>query len=284
MTQTELTYLFNHPSQISENHLEEISEILDAFPYFQAPRVIQLKGLKNTNSFKYNDALKRTAAHTIDRSVLFNFITNFSMDKETPTEVILEQIEVIDPITIEAKNISVQSEELLEQKSQEKSPEEILEIGKPIQFQKHEPHSFNEWMQLISKKPIKRTPTSVNTVSKPNSEISKKVSKPEDDTTIIKQNKSSKKTGHLNLIDKFIESNPKIKPVKKSIEIKDVSKGSSEQNESLMTETLAKVYVEQKKYDNAIQAYRILSLKYPEKSVFFADRIKAITILQRNKS
>jgi hypothetical protein len=51
-----------------------------------------------------------------------------------------------------------------------------------------------------------------------------------------------------------------------------------------MTETLARVYIEQKKYNNAIKAYRILSLKYPEKSGFFANRIKAIKILQRNKS
>jgi len=50
-----------------------------------------------------------------------------------------------------------------------------------------------------------------------------------------------------------------------------------------MTETLAKVYLEQKKYENAIQAYRILSLKYPEKSGFFADQIKRIQILQKNK-
>ena len=51
-----------------------------------------------------------------------------------------------------------------------------------------------------------------------------------------------------------------------------------------MTETLAKVYLEQKKYENAIKAYRILILKYPEKSGFFADRIKAIKNLQKNKS
>jgi hypothetical protein len=48
-----------------------------------------------------------------------------------------------------------------------------------------------------------------------------------------------------------------------------------------MTETLAKVYLEQKKYENAIKAYHILSLKYPKKSGFFADRIKAIKILQK---
>ena len=43
-----------------------------------------------------------------------------------------------------------------------------------------------------------------------------------------------------------------------------------------MTETLAKVYLAQNNYKKAIQAYRILSLKYPEKSGFFADRISAI--------
>ena len=51
-----------------------------------------------------------------------------------------------------------------------------------------------------------------------------------------------------------------------------------------MTETLAKVYLEQKKYKKALQAYRILSLKYPEKSGFFADRIKAVEKIQQENT
>ena len=43
-----------------------------------------------------------------------------------------------------------------------------------------------------------------------------------------------------------------------------------------MTETLAKVYVQQKKFDKAITAYKILILKNTEKSGFFADQIRAI--------
>ena len=51
-----------------------------------------------------------------------------------------------------------------------------------------------------------------------------------------------------------------------------------------MTETLARIYLEQKKYTKAIKSYEILSLKYPEKSGFFADQIKAIqVILIKNK-
>jgi hypothetical protein len=51
-----------------------------------------------------------------------------------------------------------------------------------------------------------------------------------------------------------------------------------------MTETLARIYVEQKNYDKAIQSYKILSLKYPEKSGFFADQIKAVKQLQENNN
>mgnify|MGYP003965023165 FL=1 len=47
-------------------------------------------------------------------------------------------------------------------------------------------------------------------------------------------------------------------------------------SEALMTETLAKVYLQQKNFKKALQAYHILSLKYPEKSGFFADQIRAI--------
>jgi hypothetical protein len=57
------------------------------------------------------------------------------------------------------------------------------------------------------------------------------------------------------------------------------------ESETLMTETLARIYLEQKNYEKALQSYKILSLKYPEKSSLFADQIKAIKKLQeKNKN
>ena len=47
-----------------------------------------------------------------------------------------------------------------------------------------------------------------------------------------------------------------------------------------MTETLAKIYIEQQKYDDALKAYKILSLKYPEKIILFANQIKLIKKLK----
>ena len=67
--------------------------------------------------------------------------------------------------------------------------------------------------------------------------------------------------------------------------IENIAEQRTEEPEHLMTETLARIYVEQKNYERAIQSYTILSLKYPEKSGLFADHIKAIQQLQeKNKN
>ena len=54
-------------------------------------------------------------------------------------------------------------------------------------------------------------------------------------------------------------------------------KAKKKNNELLVTETLAQLYVEQENYDKAIQTYKILILKFPEKkNSYFASAIKKI--------
>ena len=70
----------------------------------------------------------------------------------------------------------------------------------------------------------------------------------------------------------IIKNKPKEGIKKKNISIKKYNKN----NDDLMTETLAKLYIEQKHFDQAIRAYEILSLKYPKKSSFFVREIEKI--------
>ena len=86
----------------------------------------------------------------------------------------------------------------------------------------------------------------------------------------------------IKLIDTFLENQPKIPPVRQDQPKVDLSENNEFNKEELMTETLAKVYLQQKKYKKALYAYKILSLKYPEKNTFFADQIKRIKQLQQN--
>lgn len=86
-----------------------------------------------------------------------------------------------------------------------------------------------------------------------------------------------------NIIEEFIGKNPKITPPKKGnkgrLEL-DLKKEEIKDIANLMTITLARLYVEQGRYDTAITAYKILSLKYPEKSSYFALEIKKIKKLK----
>ncbi|MGB2243047.1 MAG: hypothetical protein ACPHX5_01090 [Flavobacteriaceae bacterium] len=75
------------------------------------------------------------------------------------------------------------------------------------------------------------------------------------------------------LLDAFLESNPKIVPSDEIQKI-DIEAASSIEDESLITETMAQLYMNQKQFKKAITAYKALILKYPEKSSFFAIQIQ----------
>ena len=68
--------LLENKTQIQQLETAELKTVVDKHPYFQSARALYLKGLKNQDSFKYNNELKITAAHTTDRTVLFDFITS----------------------------------------------------------------------------------------------------------------------------------------------------------------------------------------------------------------
>jgi len=285
MNITEYLSLINNPNAINDKQTSSLEKIVAEFPYFQSARALRLKGLYNQDSFRYNYDLKNTAAHTTDRSVLFDFIISDTFTR-IHKNLYEEKLAEINEIYVDATELIFKEEKIeskinpLEQSIltsiKEATPidnveisiptieaaEEKLEIGKPLVFDINEKYSFQEWLQLSRVHPIER-------------EISVPI---EIKSTAIDPEKQKK----IELIDKFIEASPKIPPIKKEAEPKVFLEPSSENNSYLMTETLARVYLEQNKYDKAIQAYEILILKYPEKSSFFANRISDIKILQHN--
>jgi hypothetical protein len=267
---TDYTYLINKPDAINERHCSALEKIIEEFPYFQSARVLRLKHLYNQDSFKYNYALKVAAAFSNDRNVLFDFITS-----ETFVTI---QNGLYDQKVAELLNIDVIESELVDYNETQKVTtleqsimssimqssfndlnfEKKIELEKPLEFTQHEKHSFQEWLQLSRLQPIERKETA-----------------PEEESFRKKK---------LELIDKFIDTNPKIPPIVKENSAYTIQP-IVEDKSYLMTETLARVYLEQKKYSKAIQAYEILILKYPEKSSFFADRILDIkNIQQKNNS
>jgi len=48
----------------------------------------------------------------------------------------------------------------------------------------------------------------------------------------------------------------------------------SSNDDTFFTESLAKIYIKQRRYEKALQIIKKLSLKYPEKNIYFADQIR----------
>ena len=96
--------------------------------------------------------------------------------------------------------------------------------------------------------------------------------------TLYEYNEVEKK---FDLIDNFLNNKKRIDTDRNISNTDDLSEKSLVSQDELMTETLAKVLMKQKKYDRALEAYRILSLKYPEKNSLFADQIKIIQKLKK---
>jgi tetratricopeptide (TPR) repeat protein len=261
-------------------------EILDTFKKVEeveektADPIIQKPVVKATFFDEFvDDEIAEVQVDPIENPVLVSIkeAANVTFEEPAVTEEAktTEEPETVEEITEKAELLEFGTPETetseIEIPETVKEAQENLEIGKPIDFSVSEKHSFQEWLQLARAEPIDR------------SESENGEKKTTETTEIVTVEEEKKKKAEI--IDRFIETNPKISPIKPTMATPPIQLNSNEEDNSyLMTETLARVYLEQKKYTKAIQAYEILILKYPEKISFFADRISDIKILQQNNN
>ncbi|WP_312767378.1 hypothetical protein [Epilithonimonas sp.] len=169
--------------------------------------------------------------------------------------------------------------EIIEETQVEEKKTEISEEERPIMNV-----SFfgNEVSKIEEKKEIIPIPEKVETKEATESNVGTfintwqswlKIERPE-----VKEEPSKTKE---KIIDNFIETNPKISQLKE--ESNYIIKEKKDDISHLMTETLAKLYTEQKLYSKAIKAYEILSEKHPDKKDYFEQKIEEIKDIRKSQ-
>lgn len=264
----------NDPSQLNRENMLQLKAVLEDYPCFTIARMLYLKSLLNLNDLHFSASLIKTAVSVPDRRRLYYFIEGKSLP---------ERLENLQAAPLESGGFS-----LIDRFLQGSTP-----TSAPVE---EEAETFS-YIPVVgatfSEVPAQQKPT----VQKP---FSQEPIKPEEGFVLNYADFLSMQPdagpvvtvepmNGQDLIDQFLEksanNDPKIRmrPVGEKLgdedsieEVAALEQMVSSFNlpEDSFTDTLAKIYLKQKRYDRALEIFKGLSLKYPEKNVYFADQIR----------
>ena len=306
-----INYIKN-PNSLEKNSVKELQKLVNDFPYFQSAHLLLSLASKKWDASVYQKSLKKTAIVVTNRSHLFNLIQQFEIsntvieDSDHQKLVVEEVLEPIDSTKelniLKATELLIENSdsEILETGIQQKTKpnaEEVLEseiakqlVGAIVEKQmfnlsdtqllfkqNKEPETFTDWLRLIQKSNKQLSAENILEVNtENNTDIKTRLEKGK---IITQESALNKKLKNLALIDKIIENSPgqiKIKDDQKFYSPEHNAKESLLENEHLVSETLAKIYALQGSVNKAVRAYEILSLKFPQKSAYFASLIQKL--------
>lgn len=241
MNAVELHQYIQNPDLLTSETLPGIKQALSSYPYFQALQMLYLLNLWKIDSPDFRTELERLATGITNRKVLYRLLKNspdLSGGNNAVPDSVADSFALIDAFLAGT-----------ESSESEKKESQALLLEPSVSA------DYFQWKEVAQSDPV----------SQPESE------------------QKEVKLKHQDLIDSFLENDMAHKPMWKDNEqVEDSVQEEDEEedvslkqlDDSYFTETLARIYVKQKRYDKALQIIKNLSLKYPEKNIYFADQIR----------
>ncbi len=238
--------------------LEGVEELCRHYPVFNLAHMLQVR-IREAMGLEKGKELKRAAVYSSDRKRLYDFVTAVSPPPASGDET--------------------QDEPERIQFSDEPHP------GADVIIEQHAPYAGTEpdpdLLELDEEEAESIEELSSETIVKAFLKDEDDLEEPEAEHPVeipaIDRVEEEQEPGKENLISNFIREDPGPIRADRETELKgDVSLASIREHDGFITDTLAKIYVKQGLYAKAIYAYEKLSLKYPEKSAYFAAQIEKI--------
>jgi len=256
--------------------LEQVANLCRNYPSFGLAHMLRVRMMKML-SHEHEPELKRAAVYAVDRQRLYDLVHETGpvpVAQENPQES--EDAEVLSF----GEESNEEAEVIIEQHAPYAAPEgqdTLLELDEEEDFKLDEEQPGDETSGTTEI----HAETLIEAVVKDELELEDALTDDVKDqapgTPVIKEEEKSTGNPKRQLIRDFIKDDPgpiradQVTPTKG-----DVSLDSIKEHEDFITDTLAKIYVKQRLYAKAIYAYEKLSLKYPEKSAYFAAQIEKI--------
>ena len=264
------------PSQLNRESMLQLKTVLEDYPCFTIVRMLYLKSLLNLNDLHFSASLIKTAVSVPDRRRLYYFIEGKSLP---------EQLENPQAAPLESGGFSL-IDRFLQGSTPTMAPME--EEAETFSYTLETGAAATVTDAPVQQKPAAQKPFAQEPIKAEEGFVLNYAEflSMQPDTG---PNETVEPMRGQELIDQFLEksanNDPKIRmrPVgEKSVdedaeeEVAALEQMVSSFNlpEDSFTETLARIYLKQKRYDHALEIFKGLSLKYPEKNVYFADQIR----------
>jgi len=254
-----LKYL-QEPEMLNRDTVSDLLAAGEEFPYCQTLRLLVLKN-KFLTGMEYQSELITASAYFSDRKVLYDILFPLKKAEREAVDNVAQPAAEQPPVEIilpETADLNEKTQNLTDEQPDPRVTELLI-----LQPDGIEPA-------------VEKTADTATLPVKPDLLKQDETGSEAEFFTLEQDETASDKD---ELIDKFISANPKIKPKHDSKPVVDISAESVKENESVFTDTLAKIYIKQGYYSKAIFAYEKLILKFPEKSDYFATQIEEIKML-----
>jgi tetratricopeptide (TPR) repeat protein len=248
ITSDTLQLWIQHPEQLNRDTLYQLRTALDRYPYFPSLRLLFLKNLFLLHDDSFGSELRKSIIYVLDRRVLFQLLEG---EQYVYTGLQEEKNESeVEPVPEDGDRMISLIDQYLEEKPREAKP------ATPVNY-------ATDYVAYLLQQ--------------------------EEEDPMEEDDKQLPKSHGDELIDGFIrDSGGEFKLIPDSPDdVMPEPKGPdislSDDEDGCFTETLAKIYIKQHRYDKALEIIRKLYLKNPKKNSYFADQIRFLEKLIINE-
>ena len=244
MTPLLLQQWMAHPEMLNRETLGELRQVVAQYPYFQAAWLLYLKNLYALGDESFGSELRKAIPYVADRTMLFHLTegAHYALHLQAQPGAASSDDEAGEG----DRTLALIDAFLAQEPKEEERPVPIAGLDYAMDYTAYlmQEDASEDGESTLSETPPLRG---------------------------------------QDLIDNFIQGKPEPSPALREEEAspsRDFDPASEAlfqeegMDESCFTETLAKIYIKQHRYEKALEIIKKLSLNYPKKNAYFADQIR----------